>query len=399
MPDDSAGVVGWEARLALVDAEARVRSLTYQATHTHAGDPEVAQRLADARAELAVARARLAPAGSTPPSAGAPPKDTLLGAATTGVEAEPRLRLDPVPTGVVHLMPAHTWPLVETRLRNAGKTTARLRVSTWIEGYTAPFVESVELAPKAEATLRHLPTFFPAALAPVEEATRATVRVRVEHLDDGKVELERSWAPLLLPRSTAVRRMDGPEGWLDVTPWLAAWVTPNAPEVLELLREAAERVPGAQVLGYLGDTAAVAAQVQAAYEAVAERGLTYVNSVLTSGAVEGSAAQRVRLPREALAHRSANCIDGTVLLASVLEAASLHAGLVIVTGHALLAWDAFPGAGEWRYVETTMLGTHAFAEAVAEGTRRVEQARALKDPELRVLSVREARAAGVIPLE
>jgi hypothetical protein len=65
--------------------------------------------------------------------------------------------------------------------------------------------------------------------------------------------------------------------------------------------------------------------------------------------------------------RSANCLDGTVLLASVLEAASLNPALVLVPGHAFLAWETQDGNGEWDYLETTMIGTHDFAAARAAG--------------------------------
>ncbi len=69
------------------------------------------------------------------------------------------------------------------------------------------------------------------------------------------------------------------------------------------------------------------------------------------------------LPRESLEDKQANCIDGAVLFATLLEAASLNPALVIVPGHAFVAWETWSGSNVWNYLETTMIGTHSFQEA------------------------------------
>jgi hypothetical protein len=56
-----------------------------------------------------------------------------------------------------------------------------------------------------------------------------------------------------------------------------------------------------------------------------------------------------------------------VLLASLLEAISLRPAIVVVPGHAFLGWETWRDSGEWRYLETTMLGTHPFEAAAARG--------------------------------
>jgi hypothetical protein len=98
--------------------------------------------------------------------------------------------------------------------------------------------------------------------------------------------------------------------------------------------------------------------------------IRYINSVLTFGAVPGVFQQRVRLPRESLKTRSANCLDGTLLMASLLEAASLNPGIVLVPGHAFLAWETQDGNGVWDYLETTMTGAYAFSQAVQAGRKQ-----------------------------
>lgn len=88
---------------------------------------------------------------------------------------------------------------------------------------------------------------------------------------------------------------------------------------------------------------------------------------------EGTATQRVRLPSESLEQGQANCIDGTILFASLLEAMSLSPSIVVVPGHAFVGWETWLGSDEWQYLETTMVRSHSFdvACATAEATARL----------------------------
>jgi hypothetical protein len=89
----------------------------------------------------------------------------------------------------------------------------------------------------------------------------------------------------------------------------------------------------------------------------------------------------------------------------VLEAASLSPGLVLVPGHAFLAWETIEGSGEWDYLETTMIGSHPFEAAQATGRALAQkwsaQARQSKDARyFRLLPLAEIRAnKGVTPME
>jgi len=190
--------------------------------------------------------------------------------------------------------------------------------------------------------------------------------------------------------------------WLDMTPYLGAFVTPNAPAVMEFLPAVVANHPDKRLVGYQVDETEVARQVQAVFEALKASGTKYVNSVIEFTPEPGSANQRVRLPRESLRNTSANCIDGTVLVASLLEAISLHPAIVIVPGHAFVAWETFRNSGSWRYLETTMIPTHSFADACkrAETSAEKWQAEAATTPGLwKRLALRTLRAQGITPLE
>ncbi|AGP41427.1 hypothetical protein BE04_11215 [Sorangium cellulosum] len=327
----------------------------------------------------------------------------MMGPSTTGLDVEVRLRMTHVPSATAHLLDAST-PLVSFRLKNLVDTARRLRLVSYVEGYSAEAVDCVEIEPTQEATVGQMPTFFPKALREIQEATRASLRVRVDDLD-GKVEVERAYPIWLAARTTAYLSVRDPYTGedVDMTRYLAAWVTPNADEVMKLLRKAAERAPSS-FIGYQQDGAKVEEQVRACFEVCKQAGVTYVNSVLAFGAGPEARAQRVRLPRESIANTSANCIDGTVLLASLLEAASLTPAIVVVPGHAFLGWRKRRGADEWDYVETTMIKDHSFEDAVAAAravANEYEERRALtkRGSSFRRHALDELRQGGVIPME
>jgi len=84
------------------------------------------------------------------------------------------------------------------------------------------------------------------------------------------------------------------------------------------------------------------------------RGLRYLS--LPGNADIG--AQACRSVHESLSAKNANCVDGTVLLSSFMEKMGLHSALVLVPGHAFLAFDSTL-MGDIICIETTMLGNTA----------------------------------------
>jgi hypothetical protein len=297
-----------------------------------------------------------------------PQAHAVRGADTTGLDACIVLRMSEVPTAIYHLLSRAGQPLLSCRVRNARRDggTRRVRVTSYIEGYSARAVNTVEIPPGATSTFDQLPTLFPDRVREVGELTGATLNVLVEDLD-GKTELHRTETVWLLARTTApLAVMDPATGqWQDMSPYFGAFVTPNAPAIMSFLRTVAEHHPERRLVGYQGEPAGVEAQLRAVFDALKTAGITYINSVIAFSPEEGGATQRVRLPRESLADKEANCIDGTVLVASLLEALSMSPAIVVVPGHAFVAWETWQDSGEWRYLETTMIGTSTFEEACA----------------------------------
>jgi hypothetical protein len=301
-------------------------------------------------------------------------------------------------------------PLFTVTVKNEDRDARRIRVAAFLEGLSARAVRTDEIKPWGEATFPLSPTLLPERARRVTEVQWATLHVKVDILGgsrDDRVfyptvcECHSTFPVACLARTSSfnsVRRPDTQE-LVDLSHYYGAWVTPHVRPVQERLRRAADLSGSGMIWGYQRGAEAVTKQVAALYQSLKEAGVTYVNSVIDYGAAAGQATQRTRLPRESLTQRSANCIDGTVLMASLLEGASLNAALVLVPGHAFVGWQAEDGGKDWRFLETTMIGHADFEAACKSGQRQHDEFDNYRSDQLRVHRLPDLRARNIWPME
>jgi hypothetical protein len=324
----------------------------------------------------------------------------------TGLAAEAWLRMSAVPTSIYHILDPKHEPLVTGTVKNLSEQQRRIRVTSYLEGYSASAVDTFDLPKGKETSFDQLPTLFPDRLRNLHELTAATVNVLIEDLD-GAAELHRTMRVPLLARTTVPWLVRDPatKAVKDLSRYFGAFVTPNAPAVQQFLRDAVDSRRGAASLGSHRSPEDVTSDVEAVFRALRALDIRYINSVLAVNPEDGLATQRVRLPRESLANRSANCIDGTVLMASLLEGCSVSAALVFVPGHAFLAWETKVGTENWHYLETTLVGGSAsFAQACSEGEEQARRYQRLKaetsnEFKFRLRALRDLRTEGITPME
>ena len=95
-----------------------------------------------------------------------------------------------------------------------------------------------------------------------------------------------------------------------------------------------------------------------------------------------------RLSRTALA-------AGLILSAGV----SLNPAIVLVPGHAFVGWETWFGSDEWRYLETTMIGTADFEAARESAERQHKQFGKFNRDKIKLHSLQDLRARGIWPME
>src|SRR5262249_44851056 len=157
-------------------------------------------------------------------------------------------------------------------VENTSKETRRVRVTSFVEGYSARAIDTFEIRSGKTHTFDQLPTFFPHRPAPLPKLTRAPMHIEMDDLD-GEAELHRTQAIWLLPRTTAPLSVKDPVTgeWRDLTRYLGAFVTPNAPAIEGLLRAAVDLAPEAQFVSYQGGPAAVGPQIKALFDALQQK--------------------------------------------------------------------------------------------------------------------------------
>ena len=256
------------------------------------------------------------------------------------------------------------------------------------------------------------------------------LRVAVNGSDLGQRGVT-AWVHSLNDCLYAYQNPDDPNDFQDLAWMFAAYVNEDHPAVRTLLREA--QASGA-VDGFDGyqseEPGQVLRQVFALWSALHRRGLRYADIGATSSARESTWNMHVRFLDESLDDRQANCVDGSVLLASVLRKIGLHPCLVLAPGHMYLGFDLDREGHERAYLETTLLGNKdedldpfsyqkALEKAAPRAVRRLPGWKSFHaaldsagrdyrenqqkyerddDPEYQVIDVEAARRQGVFPI-
>ena len=144
-------------------------------------------------------------------------------------------------------------------------------------------------------------------------------------------------------------------------------------------------------------------------------------------------SQYVRFVDQSLTNTQANCVDGSVLLASILRKISIEPFLITVPGHMYVGFYLGAGKSQFVVLETTVIGLpdvaeekkpgeppalttlrdkldpavrarrdwKTFAKAVQSGTEDLAKNKAkieAEDPSFQWIDLAEARADGIMPI-
>lgn len=336
-----------------------------------------------------------------------PQVELSQGISTEKITADITVR-SPVPTGLLHLWPKIGQSLVTYRITNHGQIPTGVRVRTTIEGWAEPVEDILDsLLPTGETTMvHHTPVLFPRLVSTIRGEQQAQIKTVVETLQPGQgwQEVVTKSKPIhFLPLDVMCWKVPDAYGQgldqpLDKT-LVAAWVSPDIPALAEVISQSGARYPKVEFSGYrntkLGsvsglpeNTASLEKQIEALVETLDHNyHLTYVNQLHTD-VLPASVAQRILLPEETLRSKTANCLDGVVLVASLMRRLGLDPLLIIRPDHAYLGWWTMP-RGQVKelanrsqtipyellgFLETTAI-SKGFAQAIKMGQEKADQDR------------------------
>ncbi|HEX3001285.1 MAG TPA: hypothetical protein VHN82_02790 [Methanoregula sp.] len=296
---------------------------------------------------------------------------------------------------------------IDFELTNPTGTARQVVVESEIPGFADKAINTVDVPAYWNNTVGPTPTLRTGAIP--GEVRTATLHYRVSFADGTLIE-EQTYPVKIFPKDTMVWEVKDGDKEYDMSEYLAAWVTPHAGVIDPLMRKAAEYHPEKSIAGYqCGESCSEQewteysnAQVKAVFSALKnDYRITYINSPIAFGN-DGENPQRIRLPEEAVAANSANCVDGTVLYASALESIGMNPHLIILPTHAFVCYDTMPRGERISCLETTMTGSASFEEAVAAGQEQYEEEMAkgnFKSGVSRDYPLSDLRAAGILPME
>lgn len=302
--------------------------------------------------------------------------------------------------------------LVAIRVKSDVKRAFRLRVET--DGLIAPAtIDATIDSTGAPVELRPRLAWDRAQIETLTAPRTQHLHLRIE--SDGLPSEQRDIVVRLHPLDEALYYVREGRDRVDLGAVFAAYVDPSDPVVDEVLALAQTFVP--DIASPVDSFGARIDRVRAVWNALELHGMRYAGD--DPGIARGPSifSQRVRLLADSWNERQANCIDSSVLIASVLERLGIPSFIVLVPRHAFIGFYADDGENGVEFLETTLLGAvpttgasagtaavhpSSFEIARSSGRARWNRSAAKFDgrhrPDYQRIDIRLARAHGTLPI-
>ncbi|RAJ97658.1 hypothetical protein LX87_02561 [Larkinella arboricola] len=208
-------------------------------------------------------------------------------------------------------------------------------------------------------------------------------------------------------------------GDLDLNYMYVAYINEDDPVVDEVLSQALQSDIVDAFDGYqTGDKKRVDDQVFSIWYALQKRGIRYssISTNSSTGVSPNLYSQRIRRIDQTWNNRQANCVDGMVLMASVLRSIHIDPVLVLMADHCVLGYYRDAEHKDLVCLETSMIGDvdlrkvmsvrrrkasrKLFSEARQRAQRHYRNSKEFfeKDPRYRVIVVADVRKSGIRPI-
>ncbi|MGA3056982.1 MAG: hypothetical protein ABSE70_02925 [Candidatus Limnocylindrales bacterium] len=342
-------------------------------------------------------------AQASQPAASEAPKATATSATVDQITAD-YVYTSELITPIAHLYGSFIDDFVIVTIDNANSSPVKVTVQSDISGYTDKASDTVTVAANGTEEVRQNPRLTQAGYDSLNSQHPGTLHVVVSYLASGQARtiLDQTSQTLITSRDDfpwSIKGFTQQESYELVV----AMITPTDPSVNALIRAAAAYDPrGIMTAGYDSEADAkgtVKQRLSDVWEAEKnDYSLTYISTPITFAAGQ---SQRIRLPGEVLDQSSGNCIELTLLYASVVEALGMQAALVLLPTHAYVAVRTDASTDSYYFIETTMINSKTFEEAIKYGLGEWQQAQPHVnggEDGYAWVSVPKARQKGIIPI-
>lgn len=150
-----------------------------------------------------------------------------------------------------------------------------------------------------------------------------------------------------------------------------AFIQEQHPEIDKILKEALNTKLVSAISGYQGDDVNTILQVAAIWKVLHDRGFQYSSVTTTStNSTNIIASQAVRTFDNSMKTNQANCVDGTVVFASLLRAINISTVMVLTHNHCFLGFYTSRKKNKILYLETTMLSNADIIDQVKTPSKK-----------------------------
>lgn len=245
---------------------------------------------------------------------------------------------------------------ISVRVRS-GKAYSKVRVEVAETPFFSRSVSEFVLAkPRTEYTIYPDVIWNYEALKKINQAEPISVAITVEMNGKDLGQRVRTFSVRSINECLLGYVSNGTK-FHDTGIFFAAYVNEENPMIDQLLREALNTRIVNRFLGYqAGSADAVDKQVYALWNVLQKRNFRYSSVSNTSLSSNVVFSQRVRTFDDALESSQINCVDGSVLFASLLRAINIEPILVRTPGHMFVGYYTDSNHKDMNFLETTMIG-------------------------------------------
>ncbi len=245
---------------------------------------------------------------------------------------------------------------IAIRVRS-GKAYSRIRIEVAETPFFSRSVSEFVLAkPRTEYTIYPDIIWNYEALKNINQAEPVSVAIKAEMNEKDLGQRVRTFSVRSINECLLGYVTNGTK-FHDTGIFFAAYVNEENPMIDKLLREALNTRIVNRFLGYQGGSAeGVDKQVYALWNVLQKRNFRYSSVSNTSLSSNVVFSQRVRTFDDALESSQINCVDGSVLFASLLRAINIEPILVRTPGHMFVGYYTDSGRKNMNFLETTMIG-------------------------------------------
>lgn len=295
-----------------------------------------------------------------------------------------------------------------------GKTLDNLKIEYRIPGY----IEWTDLAkipylyPGQSSVVACYPKFRDSIAQKMTSSSEDT-DIRITYGKKGSHELDESFGFMMEGRGDLVytsipaSQISSYADLFDNADLIPCFVMPNDPIVKYFAQQIQQKVLKGEDASVYNNPRECIRFMEGIYQATLMAHFVYSG---TSGVPENfgdvsSTVQSIRLPREVITGKTGLCIELTLMYASIMEEAGIHAIVFLAPGH---AFPGFEVNGEYYAIESTGIGGAGLGghmtvkEAMKAGQKdltKLVQGLQAGDQRYDIIDVTKLNSEGVVPME